>query len=49
MLRPNLRQVQPMVTAFCTRKSVWYTETSLIASYWLALGHLHRVGEPLRT
>jgi hypothetical protein len=28
---------------------VQYTETSLIDSYRQALGHLHRVGEPLRT
>jgi fatty acid desaturase len=49
MPRPNLRRVQPMVAAFCARKSVQYTETSLIDSYRQALGHLHRVGEPLRT
>jgi fatty acid desaturase len=49
MPRPNLRRVQPMVAEFCARKSVLYTETSLIDSYRQALGHLHRVGEPLRT
>lgn len=49
MPRPNLRRVQPMVAAFCAHKSVQYTETSLIDSYRQALGHLHRVGDPLRS
>jgi fatty acid desaturase len=48
MPRANLRRAQPIVAAFCAQHAVPYLETSLLASYWQALRHLHQVGEPLR-
>jgi fatty acid desaturase len=48
MPRPNLRKAQPIVRAYCERMGVRYTETGLIRSYVMSVGHLHRVGEPLR-
>jgi fatty acid desaturase len=48
MPRSNLRHAQPIVRAYCDRMQVSYTETSLIGSYVMAIGHLHRVGAPLR-
>ncbi|MDX3849972.1 acyl-CoA desaturase [Streptomyces sp. AK02-01A] len=48
MPRPHLRLAQPLVRAHCLARGVSYTETGLIDSYRQALGHLHRVGEPLR-
>ncbi|MEU3186251.1 acyl-CoA desaturase [Streptomyces sp. NPDC006923] len=48
MPRPHLRLAQPLVRAHCFARGVPYTETGLIDSYRQALGHLHRVGEPLR-
>jgi hypothetical protein len=47
MPRPNLRRAQPLVAAFCTEHDVPYTETSLLASYAQALGHLAAVGSGL--
>jgi fatty acid desaturase len=44
----NLRRAKPVVRAFCEEIGVPYHETGLIASYRLALRHLHRVGAPLR-
>ncbi|MFJ5223062.1 fatty acid desaturase family protein [Streptomyces sp. NPDC088400] len=49
MPRPHLRLAQPLVRAHCASLGVRYTETGLIDSYRQALGHLHDVGEPLRT
>jgi fatty acid desaturase len=48
MPRPNLRKAQPIVRAYCERMGVRYTETGLIRSYVMSVGHLHRVGAPLR-
>ncbi len=44
MPRPNLRRAQAMVAAFCADRGVAYLETSLLASYAQALGHLAAVG-----
>ncbi|MFF2521156.1 acyl-CoA desaturase [Streptomyces liangshanensis] len=49
MPRPHLRLAQPLVRAHCQALGVSYAETGLIDSYRQALGHLHDVGEPLRT
>jgi fatty acid desaturase len=49
MPRPHLRLAQPLVRAHCASLDVPYTETGLIDSYRQALGHLHDVGESLRT
>jgi fatty acid desaturase len=47
MPRPNLRRAQAMVAAFCADRGVAYTQTSLLASYAQALGHLAAVGREL--
>jgi fatty acid desaturase len=47
MPRPNLRRAQAIVFAFCTERGVAYTQTSLLASYAQALGHLAAVGSSL--
>ena len=47
MPRPSLRRAQPLVAAFCAERDVSYTETSLLASYAQALGHLAAVGSEL--
>ncbi len=47
MPRPNLRRAQAMVAAFCADRGVAYLETSLLASYAQALGHLAAVGSGL--
>jgi len=44
MPRPNLRRAQALVAAFCADRDVPYTQTSLLASYGQALGHLAAVG-----
>lgn len=44
----SLRHAKPLVRDFCTEIGVPYHETGLIASYRLALRHLHRVGALLR-
>ncbi|MET9800250.1 acyl-CoA desaturase [Streptomyces sp. NPDC006368] len=49
MPRPHLRFAQPAVRAHCRALGIPYTETGLVDSYRQALGHLHEVGEPLRT
>ncbi|MCS0634889.1 acyl-CoA desaturase [Streptomyces sp. LP05-1] len=49
MPRPHLRLARPLVRAHCRSLSLPYTETGLLDSYRQALGHLHTVGEPLRT
>ena len=48
MPRPNLRQAQPLVKAFCRQHGLPYAEASLVGSYAEALRHLHAVGAPLR-
>jgi len=47
MPRPNLRQAQPLVAAFCADQGVSYAQTSLLASYGQVLGHLAAVGNDL--
>jgi len=47
MPRPNLRRAQALVAAFCADRDVSYTQTSLLASYAQALGHLATVGSGL--
>jgi fatty acid desaturase len=44
MPRANLRHAQHIVRAFCAAQDVSYLETSLVASYAQALGHLNAVG-----
>jgi fatty acid desaturase len=44
MPRPNLRRAQALVREFCQELGIPYSETSLLASYGLALRHLHAVG-----
>ena len=46
MPRPNLRRAQPLVRDFCLQRKIAYAETSLLASYRLALRHLHAVRRP---
>lgn len=48
MPSPQLRRAQPIVRKYCEKIGVDYVETGLIASYAQALGHLHRVGAPIR-
>lgn len=45
----NLRRAQPIVRDYCEQIDVSYLETSLIASYSQALGHMHRAGASLRS
>ncbi|OLT47032.1 delta fatty acid desaturase [Saccharomonospora sp. CUA-673] len=45
---PHLRQAQPIVRDYCAEIGVPYHETGLLESWREALGHLHRVGEPIR-
>jgi fatty acid desaturase len=47
MPRPNLRRAQSLVAAFCADRDVAYAQTSLLASYAQALGHLAAVGRDL--
>jgi fatty acid desaturase len=47
MPRPNLRRAQAMVAVFCADRGVAYMETSLLASYAQALGHLAAIGSDL--
>ncbi|MFF8382405.1 acyl-CoA desaturase [Streptomyces kanasensis] len=49
MPRPHLRLAQPLVRAHCRSLGIPYAETGAVDSYRQALGHLHAVGEPLRT
>jgi fatty acid desaturase len=44
MPRPNLRQAQVCVAAFCADMDVPYAQTSLLGSYAKALGYLADVG-----
>jgi fatty acid desaturase len=46
MPRPNLRRAQPLVRDFCLQRKIAYAETSVPASYRLALRHLHAVRRP---
>ena len=46
MPRPSLRRAQRVVRAFCQERGILYTETSLVMSYRMTLGHLHAVGSP---
>jgi fatty acid desaturase len=48
MPRPNLRRAQPLVRAFLLDRGLPYGECGALRSYARALGHLDRVGEPLR-
>jgi fatty acid desaturase len=49
MPRPHLRLAQPAVRAHCRTVGIPYAETGFVESYRQALGHLHEVGEPLRS
>jgi fatty acid desaturase len=44
MPRPNLRLARPVVRQHCQERGIAYVETTLLASYGLALSHLHQVG-----
>lgn len=48
MPRANLRKAQAIVRAHCGAHAITYTETSLFASYAIALRHLRTLGAPLR-
>jgi fatty acid desaturase len=48
MPRPSLRRVQTLVRTHCAQLGIAYHETGLLNSYAQVLGHLHRVGGPLR-
>ena len=44
----NLTKARPIVRDYCREIGVPYHESRLLASYRLALVHLHRAGAPLR-
>jgi hypothetical protein len=44
----NLPRAQPIVRDFCAERGIDYEETGLLASYRIALRHLHAVSAPLR-
>ena len=44
----NLRRAQPIVRDFCAERGVDYEEAGLVASYRIALRHLHEASAPLR-
>jgi fatty acid desaturase len=48
MPRANLRRAQQIVRAYCAAHQISYAETGLLASYAIALRHLHALGAPLR-
>jgi fatty acid desaturase len=48
MPTPHLRLARPIVRQYCAEQGIAYHETGLVASWAEALGHLHRVGAPLR-
>ena len=48
MPSPALRHVQPMVKRHCADLDVPYTETTLLDSYRIALGHMHEIGTDAR-
>ena len=48
MPSPALRKVKPMVRRHCAQLEIPYTETTLIDSYRIALGHMHHVGAGIR-
>jgi fatty acid desaturase len=48
MPRPCLRRAQRIVRSYCRQQDVVYTEAGVIASYRVALRHLHELGAPLR-
>jgi fatty acid desaturase len=43
MPRPSLRRARPLVAEFCAERAIRYTETGLLTSYRLVLGHLSGV------
>lgn len=49
MPRPSLRRSQPLVKAFCQERGLPYCQTSLAASFALALRHLNTVGIAIAT
>ena len=48
MARNQFKKAQPLVKAFCTVHALPYHETSAWQSLTEILGHLHRIGAPLR-
>jgi fatty acid desaturase len=48
MPRANLRKARKLVRDYCAQHRIPYTETGLVASYAIALRHLHSLGAPLR-
>jgi len=44
----NLPRAQPIVRDFCAERGIDYEEAGLLASYGIALRHLHTVSAPLR-
>ena len=48
MPRAHLRRAQPMVRAYCADQRIHYAETGLLASYAIAVRHLHHLGAPQR-
>jgi fatty acid desaturase len=47
MPRPNLRRAQPIIRRHCRAHGIAYSEATLLASYGMALRHLHQVGQPV--
>jgi fatty acid desaturase len=47
--RPSLHRAQGIVREFCLEHGLAYCESTVLASYAEALGHLHTVGAPLRS
>jgi len=45
----NLPRARPIVRAYCAELGLPYQESRLLASYRMALAHLHRAGAPLRS
>jgi fatty acid desaturase len=48
MPRPHLRRAQRLVRDYCAEHGIAYTETSVLASYVIALRYLRSLGAPLR-
>ncbi len=48
MPRPNLRHAQRIVSEFCAKRGIDYTQCGWLRTYGYVLEHLHSVGAPLR-
>ena len=48
MPRPNLKQAQPIVRAYCASRDVSYAEVTFLKSYGIVVDYLNNVGLPAR-